>query len=153
MDIKINTNISSEYPDIQININAPSLNKQTQMIIDFISKLSSEKNQIIGEYENNIYMLKLEDILCFYSDEKYNYCSVGNNSYRVKYTLYELEQTLSTHDWIRISHSCIVNINHIKCFDIGTVGSVVVILDNDSKHDVSKRKIKEVMKFLKERRI
>lgn len=151
MDIKINTNISNEYPDIQVTINAPSLNKQTQMIIDAISKLSSEKNQIIGEYDNNIFILKLDDILCFYSDEKYNYCRGKKNSYRVKYTLYELEQTLNSNDWIRVSHSCILNVKHIKCFDIGTIGSIVVVLDDDSKYDVSKRKIKDIMNFLKGR--
>lgn len=153
MDIKINTNISSEYPDIQITINAPSLDKQTQMIIDTISKISKEKNQIIGESNNNIFILPLEDILCFYADDKYNYCKANKNSYKIKYTLYELEETLNRKDWIRVSHSCILNVNHIKCFDIGTVGSIVVILDDDSKYDVSKRKIKDIMKFLKERRL
>ena len=153
MDIKINTNISSEYPDIQVIINAPSLDKQTQMIIDIISNLSTEKNQIIGEYDNNIFILPLDEILCFYADEKYNYCKANGNSYRAKYTLYELEQTLNKNEWIRISHSCILNVKHIKCFDIGTVGSVVVVLDDDSKYDVSKRKIKDIMKFLKERRL
>lgn len=151
MDIKINTNISSEYPDIQITINAPSLNKQTQMIIDTISKLSSEKNQIIGEHDNNIFILQLNDILCFYSDKKYNWCRAKENSYKVKYTLYELEQTLNSNDWIRVSHSCILNVNHIKCFDIGTIGSIVVVLDDDSRYDVSKRKIKDIMNFLKGR--
>lgn len=62
MNIKINTNISNEYSDIQVTINAPSLDKQTQMIIDTISKLSSEKNQIIGEYDNNIFILQLNDV-------------------------------------------------------------------------------------------
>lgn len=108
------------------------------MIIDTISKLSAEKNQIIGEYDNNIFILQLNDILCFYSDEKYNWCKANKNSYRVKHTLYELEQTLNTNDWIRISHSCILNINHIKCFDIDTIGSIVVVLDDESRYNNNK---------------
>ena len=152
MNIKINTNISNEYQDIQITINAPSLDKQTQLIIDTISNISSDCTQIIGQLYNNVYILQIDDILCFYADEKYNYCQTLQNKFRVKNTLYELEQRLNKQNWIRISNSCIVNLNRIKCFDIGTVGSIVVVLEDGSKKDVSKRKIKDVMKLLKERR-
>lgn len=152
MKIKINTNISNEYQDIQITINAPTLDKQTQLIIDTISNISNDCSQIVGQLDNNVYILQLDDILCFYADEKYNYCQTLQNKFRVKNTLYELEQRLNNRNWIRISNSCIVNLNHIKCFDIGTVGSIVVVLEDDSKRDVSKRKIKDVMKLLKERR-
>lgn len=152
MNIKINTNISNEYQDIQITINAPSLDKQTQLIIDTISNISSDCTQIIGQLDNNVYILQIDDILCFYADEKYNYCQTLQNKFRVKNTLYELEQRLNKQNWIRISNSCIVNLNRIKCFDIGTVGSIVVVLEDGAKKDVSKRKIKDVMKLLKERR-
>lgn len=152
MELKINTNISSEYQDIQITINAPSLDKQTQLIIDTISNISNEHSQIVGQLDNNVYIIQLDDILCFYADEKYNYCQTLENKFRVRNTLYELEEKLNHKNWIRISSSCIVNLNHIKCFDIGTVGSIVVVLEDGTKRDVSKRKIKDVMKLLKERR-
>ena len=152
MDVKINTSISNEYDDIQITIKAPSLDKKTQKIIDAISNISNNSNQITGELDNNIYILSTDDILCFYSDEKYNYCQTSENSFRIRSTLYELEEKLNKNHWIRISNSCIVNLNKIKCFDIGTVGSIVVVLENDSKRDVSKRKIKEIMNLLKDRR-
>ena len=152
MDVKINTSISNEYDDIQITIKAPSLDKKTQMIIDAISNITNDSNQITGELDNNIYILSINDIICFYSDEKYNYCQTLENNYRIRSTLYELEEKLNKTNWIRISNSCIVNLNHIKCFDIGTVGSIVVVLKNGSKKDVSKRKIKEIMNLLKDRR-
>ncbi len=152
MDVKIDTSISSEYKDIHITIQAPLLDKNTQKIIDVISNISNDSNQITGELDNNIYFLSTNDILCFYSDEKYNYCQTLENSFRIRSTLYELEEKLNKNYWIRISNSCIVNLNKIKCFDIGTVGSIVVILENNSKKDVSKRKIKEIMNLLKDRR-
>lgn len=152
MNIKINTNISDEYEDIQININAPSLNNQMQMIIDAISRISSNDDVITAELDNSIYMLHIEEIYCFFSDEKYNYASTKNGKYRVRNTLYELEQSLDKRNWIRISNSCIVNLNHIKCFDMGTVGSIVIVLEDGTKKDVSKRRIKEIMNLLKSRR-
>ena len=49
MNIKINTNISSEYQDIEITINSPSLNKQAKMIIDAISSISNKPEVITVE--------------------------------------------------------------------------------------------------------
>ncbi len=117
MDIKINTSISNEYDDIQITIKAPALDKKTQMIIDAITNISNDINQITGELDNNLYILQTDNILCFYADEKYNYCRTIKSSFRVRCTLYELEEKLNKNNWIRISNSCIVNLNHIKCFD------------------------------------
>lgn len=152
MEIKLNTNISNEYEDIKVTINAPVLDKKVQMLIDAISNISTDVSSITGEADNNIYILQIDNILCFYSDEKYNYCQTLDNKFRIRHTLYELEEILNKRNWIRISNSCIVNLNHIKCFDIGTVGSIVVVLEDGTKKDVSKRKIKEVMNLLKDRR-
>ena len=151
MDVKINTSISNEYDDIQITIKAPLLDEKIQMIINAISDISNNSQQIIGELNNNIYILSINEISCFYSNEKYNYCKTLKNDFRIRSTLYELEQILNKNNWVRISNSCIVNLNRIKCFDVGTVGSIVVILEDGSKRDVSKRKIKEIMNLLKNR--
>ena len=53
-------------------------------------------------------------------------------------------------NFIRISKNCIVNIEHIKNFDISKTGSIINLDDNTFKI-VSKRKIKDVIYFLDER--
>ena len=87
----------------------------------------------------------------FYSDKKYNYCKVKDNSYKVKSRLYELEKENA--DFIRISKSCIVNINHIEKFDISETGKIVVKLDDLSEQIVSRRRSSDIMKYLEERMI
>lgn len=67
--------------------------------------------------------------------------------------LYELEEVLDKNDFIKISNSCIVNINQVECFDISILGTIVVKLKDDTKENVSKRNIKKVKQMLKERRI
>lgn len=153
MSIKITTNISNEFKNIEININSPSLDKKTKMIIDIISSISDEESIIAAEQNNHIYILHINDIFCFYSDEKYNYCTTKEGNYKIRSTLHELEEKLNKTNWIRISNSCILNLNHIRCFDMGTIGSIVVILENGEKKDVSKRRIKEIAKLLKDRRM
>jgi len=151
--MKIETNISEKFKEIKVIVEAPKIDSNVQSILNTISEINKkEMKEIIGEYENKIYLIPIQDILCFYSDLKHNYCQTKEKNYRIKNTLYELEEKLNKNDWIRISNSCIVNLNQIKCFDMGTVGSIVVILKNDEKRDVSKRKIKEIIKILKLRR-
>ena len=74
-----------------------------------------------------------------------------NGEYKIKNRLYEIENC--SEDLIRISKSCIININHVTSFDMGEKGRIAVKLDDDTKEIVSRRKIKEVINFLDERGI
>lgn len=152
MNIKISTNISSEYNDIIININAPEMTEELQKIIENLSNISSVKEEIVATKNNEIFLINTKEILYFYSDEKYNYAKVQNETYRIKEKLYELEENLSKNKFIRISNSCIINIDKTASFDASLVGSLVAKMQDGTKQEVSKRRIKDVMKFLKERR-
>ena len=48
--------------------------------------------------------------------------------YKTKSKLYEIEK-MST-NFMRISKNCIVNIEHIKNFDISKTGSIIINLDD-----------------------
>lgn len=152
MNIKISTNISDEYNDIIININAPKMTEELQKIITNLSNISSVKEEVVATKNNEIFLLNAKDILYFYSDEKYNYAKVKEETYRIKEKLYELEENLPKNRFIRISNSCIVNIEKTVSFDASLVGSLVAKMQDGSKQEVSKRRIKNVMKFLNERR-
>ncbi len=152
MEIRLDTDISKEYEEIKVIIQAPKIDRKVQNIIDSILNISEDLTNVVGELDNNIYILQVDDISCFYSDEKYNYCQTINGKYKIRHTLYELEKNLNKVNWIRISNSCIINLNHIKCFDMGTVGSIVVVLKNGDKKDVSKRRIKDIINLVKNRR-
>ena len=52
---------------------------------------------------------------------------------------------------MRISKNSIVNIEHVRNFDISKTGKIQVILDNDMRLDVSRRKIRDVLEFFDER--
>lgn len=152
MDIKVDTNISKEFNEINININAPELTDDLQKIINNLVKISSQKDEIVATKNNEIFLIKTKDVFYFYSDEKSNYCKTKTDTYRVKEKLYELENELSKNKFIRISNSCIVNIDQVVCFDVSKIGSLVVKMQDNTRQEVSKRRIKNVMKFLNERK-
>ncbi len=152
MDIHINTNISKEFNDVEININAPELTKDLQKIIDNLSTLSTVREEILATKNNEIYLIKAKNIVYFYSDDKYVYAKANNEIYRVKEKLYELEDSLPKNKFIRISNSCIINIDKIISFDASIIGSLIAKMEDNSKQEVSKRRISSVMKFLNERK-
>lgn len=116
---------------------------------EYINRYNERK--VVVSQDNELLQINLQDIILFYSDKKYNYCRTKTGEYKIKNKLYELENY--SNDFIRISKSCIVNINHVISFDIGESGKIVVKLDDNTNEIVSRRKIKNVMNYLDERGI
>ncbi len=152
MNINVKTNISNKFKEIMVAIEAPKLNNEVQNIVEYISDLNSLPSQIIGNKNNEIYIINLKDIICFFSKDKHNYIRTSENEYMVKYKLYEIEKKLDRRNFIRISKSCIINIEQVKYFDTSILGTIEVKLKDDTKEIVSKRKVSNVMKILNERR-
>lgn len=152
MDIKIYTNISKEYKDIEIYINAPEKNEEVQMLEnELLSRSTKSIKQIIGFQNNDIFIINVMDIIMFYSEEKSNFCKTKDGIYRIKEKMYYLEEILPKHKFIRISNSVIINIKHVKCFNTSIIGKIVVKFKDNSEETVSRRRTSEIMKFLKER--
>ncbi len=151
MDIKINTNISSEFEETSITINAPELSDEIQNLIQHISNINTIPNQIVANKNNKVYFINVEKVICFFSKDKYNYVRIKEGTYKIKYKLYELEEIFKQKDFIRISNSCIININQVECFDTSILGTVLVKLKDNTQETVSKRNVAQIMKLLKER--
>lgn len=151
MDIKINTDISSEYKEISITINAPNLSDEIRNLIEYVSNINTISNQIVASKNNEIYFIDLEEVICFFSKDKYNYVRSIDGTYKIKYKLYELEELLKQKDFIRISNSCIININQVKYFDTSMLGTILVKFKDNTQEKVSKRNVPQIMKLLKDR--
>ena len=152
MNIKVNTNISNEFEEIIINVNAPEISQELQKILNNLLTFSAEKEEIVATKNNEIFLLKAKDVYYFYSDEKNNFAKTKDNIYKVKEKLYELETQLSKSEFIRISNACIINVEKTKSFDASIIGSLVAKMEDGTNQEVSKRRIKDVMKFLNERK-
>ena len=102
--------------------------------------------------QNNEYLqIDFQDIIAFYSDKKDIYCRTKSGEYKIKNSLSRLEN--QANDFVRISKSCIINIKHLDSFDMGETGSIVVKLDDGTEEIVSRRKVKEILRYIKERSI
>lgn len=153
MDIKVRTNISSEFQNIEICINAPERNEEVQILEnELLTKQEKTIKNIIGMQDNDIFIINVSDIILFYGEEKNNFCKTKDGVYRIKEKLYYLEEKLPQKDFIRISNSVIANIKHVKCFNTSIIGKIIVKFKDGSEEHVSRRKTSEIMSFLKMRR-
>ena len=154
MKIKVNSLKDSSVPknEIEVLVKSSVISKDVNEIIEYIEQFQNKTSRrIVVNSDGIIKEIKIDDIICFYSDKKYNYCRTKEKNYKIKSKLYEIEKM--DPNFIRISKACIVNSKHIKFFNLNETGRIVVVFNDDSEEVVSRRKVKSIMEFLDERSI
>lgn len=154
MKIKVSSLKDSSVPknEIEVLVKSSVISKDVNEIIEYIEQFQNKTSRkIVVNSDGIIKEIKIDDIICFYSDKKYNYCRTKEKSYKIKSKLYEIEKM--DPNFIRISKACIVNSKHIKFFNLNETGRIVVVFNDDSEEVVSRRKVKNIMEFLDERSI
>ncbi len=116
-------------------------------LIDEIERMVLQENmtdQIPGYLDDEIRMLKLNEIECFaVVDEKtYAVCS-SKNRYLVRKRLYELEGSLPDY-YIRISKSAIANWKKIFRFKVQLSGAVDAVFESGYVECISRRCYAEI---------
>ena len=132
-------NVFLEYPE-DINIDN---------FVKYIKKYDTQK--ILVKQDNEYIQIDYQDIILFYSDKKYIYCKTKNGEYKINNSLSKIEN--EENDFIRISKSCMINIKYLDSFDMGETGIIVVKLKDGTEEIVSRRRVKEILKYIKERSI
>ena len=94
MKVDVSKNISNNFENIQVTINSPKDTKQVEELIKIITQVSIGKRQIIGMQNDKNYILKLDEIMYFYSQEKNTFCRTNEGNFKVKERLYEIENIL-----------------------------------------------------------
>lgn len=148
MDFHINEIIKPNLSNNTIEINL-QFNRKNKEVKKFIEYIKSYNASIIGQKDFLIKIIPYNEIIFFFSKEKFNYCQTSDNIYKVKNKLYEIEKM--SLDFMRISKNCIVNIEHIKDFDMSKTGKININMDNDVSLAVSRRRIRNVLDFFDER--
>lgn len=116
------------------------------MKINIIENNALDDNEIILDVQHSDKNKSINEFIEYLNYYELNY----KNKVIVAddYTLLEISM-----DFIRISKNCIVNIRHVKKFDISETGKIIVKLDDNTEQIVSRRRTSEIMKYLEGRRI
>ncbi len=111
-------------------------------LVDEIERLVIQdgiSDKIMGYDENEIVMLAVCDIDCFYveSNKTYAHC-IDNKSYLIKKRLYELENMI-TGDFVKINKSALANWAQVFKLQVQFSGAVDVIFKSGYRDCISRR--------------
>lgn len=63
MDINLVTNLSKDYTNVKVTIEAPEMNDDIKMMVDIIKSFSNSKKNLISYSDGKKYILSTNDIL------------------------------------------------------------------------------------------
>lgn len=98
--------------------------------------------------DNQVFFLEPEQILRFYTDGKGVSAQTQTGIFSVRRRLYELEESLDGHVFVRISNSEIVNLNQVTAVDLSLTGTIRMTLAGGSVCYVSRRCVKKIRQAL-----
>lgn len=143
---------------MKITIETPKPNEQDEIIIRcrvvdeelmrFICRLKDEDNSVTGYQERDIVKLYPKDIYYFESVDNKVFACCEKQVYEVRLKLYEIEESLTVRDFIRISKSVIVNLNKIKSVAPMFNGRFEAKLQNGEKIIISRQYVPDLKKAL-----
>lgn len=124
------------------------LNQQLNTLEDNMQTKDKSKKKIILKTFDNIYLVKLLDLV--YCESRDNYTDfhlLNGKKILVSNTLKEYDEMLSEYGFFRAHKSYLINLIHIDRFEKADGGSIV--LDNEIKLPVASRKKEQLLEMLR----
>lgn len=144
--MKIEVQIDPSCQEPRILILTDSLNQE---ISDLMRKLAEEVPPLLsGSRNGKIEVLREEDLIRVYAASGKVFAVTDRGEYVLHLRLYDLEERLDPHFFVRISHSEIINLRKVLHFDLSLAGTICVKLTNEEKTYVSRRYVAKIKKIL-----
>ena len=144
--MNVEIKIDSSYTEPKILIMTASMNEELNNILN---RLSEAAPPIISGYKGEkVGVLEQQDLIRIYAHAGKVFAVTDNGEYVLRLRLYELEERLKTHQFVRISNSEIINLRKVKHFDLSFTGTICVQLSNATTTYVSRRYVAKIKKIL-----
>lgn len=144
--MQVEIKIDSAYTKPKLIILTDSM---TEEINDIVKKLSAHAPQIIsGSKDHRIEVLEETDLIRIYANTGKVYAVTSNGEYTLRLRLYEVEERLNPHQFVRISNSEIINLKKVDHFDLNFTGTICVKLSNGTTTYISRRYVSRIKKIL-----
>ena len=141
--MEVEVRIEPERTDVRVVIHAPA---RTEEVERLLAVLSEREKGLLGFRGTEAVMLAPETILRFYGEDKEVRAQTAEGVYTVR--LYELEERLDRQQFVRISHSEIVNLRQVTGLDLGLTGTIRMTLTGGVTTYVSRRYVKKIKEVL-----
>lgn len=144
--MKIHLIINSDLEKTEVHIHAKEYNETIEQLMRQLQTATSP-TMIDGYLNQEIHMLKIEDIYSIYAEGTKVYLQTEEQEFEAKKKLYELEDQFAK-DFVRVNKSTLVNLNKIASIQVATLGATQLLLDNGASVHISRKYLKELKQHL-----
>jgi len=138
--------IDTTYNETKVTI---TTGKMTDEVNELIKKISEHTPSVlVGFKDDTAFILDCGKVVRFFSANQKVYAVTNEAEYTIRLRLYELEQRLSSAEFVRISNSEIINLKEVKGFDLSFAGTICVRFRNNSVSYVSRRYVAKIKQIL-----
>ena len=144
--MQVEIKIDPSQPEPKVVITAASMTEEVNRIV---RRLSEEIPQVIsGTRDGKLEVLEPEELIRIYAASGKVFAVTGKGEYTLRLQLYELEERLSPHQFVRISNSEIIHLKKVVNFNLSFAGTIYVKLSNGTVTYVSRRYVSKIKKIL-----
>lgn len=144
MEIEIKIDETVKEPKIIV-----VTDKMTEEVSQIIKRFSEDGEKTIAGFQDGIAkVLEPDSLFRVYASNGKVLAQTSHGEYQLRLRLYELEQRLDGHFFVRISNSEIINLKRVKGFDLSFAGTICVMLSNGTVTYVSRRYVAKIKKIL-----
>ena len=133
--MKIEIDIDEKYMDTEVIIRSNKLDGDVERMIAMMRMVNM---QIGVKHNDETYLLDTDKILYIDTVDRKTFVYTEEETYESDFKLYEIEQELLEHDFLRVSKASIVNIKMIKSLKSEINRKIRVTLKNGEQIVVSR---------------
>lgn len=144
--MKVQLYIDEKFSEEKVIIEAPALSDAIQQLMKFAQQLG--KNKVIrAKKEEEIYLLDTAEIQRVYIENRQVWAETATGNYLLGLPLYQVLELLPT-DFLQISQSEIINIEHINHLKLTGSGLIQIAMKNGQITYSSRRYLKAIKEKL-----
>lgn len=145
MDVEIRVVPDRETPGLILEV--PELTSQMERLAHRLGEL--DDGTLPGFQENRAFLLETAQLTCLYAQDKGVFARREDGEvFTLRFRLYELEERLDRHTFVRISHSEIVNLKKVTALDLKLSGTIKMSLSDGMECYASRRYVKKIKEAL-----
>lgn len=145
MEVHIRVVPDRDAPSLVLEV--PALTPQLEALAQRLANL--DDGTLPGFQDDKAFLLETTSLTCLYAQDKGVFARREDGEvFALRFRLYELEERLDSHTFVRISHSEIVNLKKVTALDLKLSGTIRISLSDGTECYVSRwyvRKIKEAI--------
>ena len=143
--MKVRIEFDDSLTEPEVIIRCRRLDETVHLIEQNILDITKNQINILFYKDDKEYYLEVTDILFFETEDSNTYAHTRDSAYITKHRLYELEDILSL-NFVRVSKSTIVNINHILAMSSSFGTSYALEFNKTHKQVYVSRRYKKILK-------